>query len=292
MVDTRQHRQKYTNKTRSPDKKLKKSRKKYKPPTPGEKLCHPRMSIRSMSRSRHTCLDSKAHKLIMAHSQQETNCKSNDEICLINKSNLSENDKQKLLKDYFRPKAPSEWLNDPDMWLTNKDIENVMKQYEEAYPNFKFLGAVPIDFSAPDPYNKLETKCIVDTFCHVNLKSLKKDKKTIAAAVFNLDPHFKGGSHWVSLVILLGKGVYYFDSYGIQPPLQISRFMRSLTLQDSSLELGCCGRRFQYSNTECGMYSLYFIIRMIMGDSFKDFCKRAIDDKWMLLFRKYLFRIA
>ena len=45
----------------------------------------------------------------------------------------------------------------------------------------------------------------------------------------------------------------------------------------------------QYSNTECGMYSIYFLIRMIQGESFKKFCKTSISDKWMLKFRKVLF---
>jgi Ulp1 family protease len=105
-----------------------------------------------------------------------------------------------------------------------------------------------------------------------------------------LDPHYKGGSHWVGLVINLKKNqVYYFDSYGVSPPKQISRFMRYLTLQEPKLRLESNGRRFQFSNTECGMYSLYFIIRMIEGDSFKDFCKHPISDNWMIKFRKILF---
>jgi len=69
----------------------------------------------------------------------------------------------------------------------------------------------------------------------------------------------------------------------------VARFMRYLTLQNPKLTLQRNGRRFQYSNSECGMYSMYFIIRMIAGESFKKFCKKRIADKYMLDFRKILF---
>jgi Ulp1 family protease len=105
-----------------------------------------------------------------------------------------------------------------------------------------------------------------------------------------LDPHYKDGSHWVALAIDLKRTcVYYFDSYGMAPPDQVARFMKYLTLQEPKLRLESNGRRFQYSHTECGMYSMYFIIRMIAGASFKKFCKHPISDKWMLEFRKVLF---
>jgi hypothetical protein len=82
---------------------------------------------------------------------------------------------------------------------------------------------------------------------------------------------------------------YYFDSYGMKPPEQVARYMRYLTLQEPSLVLQSNGRRFQYSDTECGVYSMYFIICMIYRQDFKYFCKHPISDKWMYKFRKILF---
>ncbi len=194
------------------------------------------------------------------------------------------------METYFRPAMPEEWKSDPDMWLNSDDIGNVMKQYERAYPEFKFLGVVPIDFSAPDPYQPDKKKCMNDQFCHVDLAEERKKGRKILGAVFNLDPHYKGGSHWVALAIDLPRNcVYYFDSYGMAPPPQVARFMRYLTLQEPKLNLQSNGRRFQYSDSECGMYSMYFLIRMIAGESFRKFCKKRIADKYMLEFRKVLF---
>ena len=40
--------------------------------------------------------------------------------------------------------------------------------------------------------------------------------------VFNLDPHDKPGSHWVSMYVDLNNGgIYYFDSYGYKPLKEI-----------------------------------------------------------------------
>jgi hypothetical protein len=231
---------------------------------------------------------------------KELGCDSNDGRCIVQKSLLSHKEKKALLDTFFRPAMPEEWKKDPDVWLTSDDIAAVMKQYEKAYPQFKFLGVVPIDFSAPDPYqsggsqepSKLfpEKKCMNDQFCHVDLAAEKAAGRKILGAVFNLDPHYKGGSHWVALAVdLMRDCAYYFDSYGMAPPDQVARFMRYLTLQNPKLKLQSNGRRFQYSDTECGMYSMYFLIRMIAGESFKKFCKNPIGDKYMLAFRKVLF---
>jgi hypothetical protein len=244
------------------------------------------------------------------------------ERCLLkHTTELAEEEKPKILKEHFRPAMPSEWSADPDMWLASTDIEAVMRQYEEAVPSFKFLGVVPIDFSAPDPYEEekdpynihkvagqdssIETqgvggaaagaggkkqKCLANEFCTVDLKREKAKGIRTIGAVFNLDPHDKNGSHWIACCILLDtKAIYYFDSYGLPPPPQVSRFMRSFILQDAGLTLKYNGRRFQFGNSECGMYSMYFLICMINRVPFKTFVRHTVPDKYMLELRHVLF---
>jgi hypothetical protein len=165
-----------------------------------------------------------------------------------------------------------------------------MKQYEIAYPHFTYLGAVPIDFSAPDPYVPSgEKKCLYSYFCNINLADLKRKGKTGIGAIFNLDPHFRDGSHWVGLYIDLKRmECNFFDSYGMKPHSLIFNLMKSLTLQ-MPLTLNYNARRFQYSDTECGMYSLYFLINMIEGVPFKAFVKKPVADSEMLKLRKWIF---
>jgi len=222
---------------------------------------------------------------------RKTRCKG--ERCWIKKSSLDPRKKKELLNKYFRPEMPEEWKKDPDQWLDSNNIADVIKQYEEVYPEFKFYGTNPIDFAAPDPYDPSATaknKCLQDEICKLNLKELLSQGKTKLGFVYNLDPSNKGGSHWIaSFTDIPGHRTYYFDSYGMKPPPQIARFMRSLTLQDPLMKLEFNARRFQYGETECGMYSLYFLIRMLAGESFKVFCRRAPRDREMLLLRRWLF---
>jgi hypothetical protein len=276
------------------------------PPNPGPATCSPYAarrntksclapnvlaSIAKQTLKRRDGLPTGGSRSLQAEIAKELGCKSDDERCILERSALSAKEKKTLLSTYFRPKMPDEWKSDPDAWLSSDDIIHVMKQYEKAHPDFAFLGVVPIDFSAPNPYmTGSEKKCMNDQFCHVDLKKEREKGVRILGAIFNLDPHYKDGSHWIALAIDLKRNcVYYFDSYGVEPPKQIARFMRYLTLQEPRLRLESNGRRFQYSNSECGMYSMYFIIRMIEGESFKKFCKNRIDDKYMLDFRKVLF---
>lgn len=216
-------------------------------------------------------------------------CKKGDSRCIIEKAPLPEKEKKELLSTWFRPPVPSEWNGNMKMWLSSEDIETVMKQYEKAYPHFRFLGVVPIDFTAPDPYVNDEKKCMNQQFCVVNLQEEREKGRKILGAVFNMDPHFKDGSHWIALAVDLERNcVCYFDSYGMRPPVQVQRYMRYLTLQEPKLTLQRNGRRFQFSHSECGTYCIYFLIRLIMGESFATFSKMPIPDKYMFEFRKIL----
>ncbi len=220
-------------------------------------------------------------------------CGPDDEHCLLDNATLPEYKKQELRKKYLRPKYPSEWKDDPDMWLSNFDIEAVMRQYEEADKSFKFLGILPIDFSAPSPYVKDKLQCLHPEICTLNLKEEHAKGIRNIGIVFNLDPHNKGGSHWMGLFICLKDikkpWVAYFDSYGYETPPMISRFMRSLKLQNPDIKLMYNARRFQYGGTECGMYSMYFIIMMLAGIPFRKFCRSPVPDGAMLELRKKLF---
>ena len=168
-----------------------------------------------------------------------------------------------------------------------------MNQYEEAYSNFEFIGPVPIDFDAPAPENPLLGKwgkCIVDELCKLDVAEVNKKGTEKIGIIFNLDKHDEPGSHWVcGFVDYPNKSAYYFDSYAIEPPKQIETFMKWLTTQDSAMKLFYNGNRFQRGGSECGMYSMYFILRMLEGDDFQAFSRTKPPDSFMLDLRDWLF---
>lgn len=223
---------------------------------------------------------------------------SGGERTFLNALPLSQHEKSVLGKKYLRPPAPKEWTQDPDMWLDTNNIADVMNQYEEArtvngVKEFEFMGPFPIDFAAPDPYNKSnngEKKCLMNEICEIRIqKALENGTKSIGI-VYNLDPHYKSGSHWVANYIdLAGHACYYFDSYGMKPPPQVETFMKWLATQDPMMKLQSNARRLQHSNTECGMYCIYMIIRMLEGDQFVQITRRKPKDAYMLDLRDWIF---
>jgi len=267
---------------------------------PGPKVCHPRLRGKNDNCLSDPLLQElgQAYKAPALHGislrkwlTRRTRCKT--ERCMVEKAPIDRLRKKEILKKNFRPAMPDQWKGDPDMWLDSNNIIDVLKQYEETYPHFKFYGANPIDFSAPDPYDKeaaAQHKCLNNEICNINFKDLLLKGKTHLGFVYNLDPSNKGGSHWIaSFTDIPAHKSYYFDSYGMKAPPQIARLLRSMTLQDPQMKLAYNARRFQYGESECGMYCLYFIIRMLEGDDFKKFCRHAPKDSEMLELRKWLF---
>jgi hypothetical protein len=216
-----------------------------------------------------------------------------DEASFIDALPVSASEKLRLKKEYLRPKQPDSWKDDPDMWLDSNNIRDVMAQYEEDRNDFEFMGPFPIDFAAPDPYKgdaKNKDKCLIGEMCALDIQGLRSRGKNKVGIIYNLDPHYKSGSHWVANYIDLQKNhCYYFDSYGMEAPAQIQKFMQWLTLQEPKMKLAYNARRFQFKGSECGMYSMYFIIRMLMGELFRPFCRRAPRDGVMLMLRGWLF---
>ena len=74
----------------------------------------------------------------------------------------------------------------PNEWLNSLDIEYVMKQYENDYKNFEFLGPSPIDFDLIKNNKCIEERSVI-------VMSSKKYNNGIhkIGMIFNLDPHYK-----------------------------------------------------------------------------------------------------
>jgi hypothetical protein len=98
----------------------------------------------------------------------------------------------------------------------------------------------------------------------------------------------------VALFINLKKQkLYYFDSYGEKIPRNINKFVKMVIKQAKNLnenyELKVITQRHQYSQSECGMYSLYFIIEMLKDKHFSYFQTNKIPDKKMIALRNKYF---
>lgn len=222
-----------------------------------------------------------------------------DEQCWIDTDVVKTSGVANVVAQDLRPRMPNEWLLNNKAWLTNFDINNVMVQYHKKYRTYKFLGVFPIDFAAPNGNGG----CIINSMCNFDVaKMLLKGIKQVGV-VFNLDRHDQAGSHWVALYANFdikaprGRyGVFYYDSNSMRPPEEVVSFQQSVIQQVSNIgvkrKFGAYynTKRHQYGNTECGIFVMHFIERMLEGATFESIMKATEYDKEMNNMRHIYFR--
>jgi hypothetical protein len=196
---------------------------------------------------------------------------------------MNEEMKIQLEKFTLRPEGP----NGRFEWLNTININEVMDQHEIVHKDFLFLGAVPMDF------HEIKQEGVYD----LDLDKTKKDGITKFGIVFNLDNHNQSGSHWVAAYADMESGqVYYFDSYGTRPEKRVTNFMSKLakhyeeTYPEKKCDVRHAKTRHQRENSECGVYSINFILELLGGKSFDEIEKNVIPDKEVNKLRTKIFR--
>lgn len=236
-----------------------------------------------------------------------------NQVCWL-RTNIVKNLKNEEINDNtFRPSGPSTGFD----WLSTTNINNVVNQYENKYNDFVFLGALPNDFE------ELPVLGLSD----INFDEFIEDGKTKIGMVINLDTHNQSGSHWVALYTdLLKNQLYYFDSIGNKPgprikrfnnkildymyqrkhkkPLQIggliknikknknnsSKYITLLSNKLNEFDVRYNNIQHQQENSECGVYSINFILRLAKGETFDDVTKNITPDEKINECRKVYFR--
>lgn len=207
----------------------------------------------------------------------------------------------------LRPLKPKEWSENEYTWLTNYDIEAVMKQYDwdtnKSY-KYKFIGVFPIDFQARTAIGQ----CLFEEFCSLNIVSMYKKGIRYLGFITNLDKHNEPGSHWTSMFICIDPklpafGAYYYDSVAAVPPKEISVFVDTIKKQVATFSKGAefkvkyNNMRHQRGSSECGVFSIDYQIRWIESllrkrkTSFEDVTQMAkLNDNYIHKFRDVYFR--
>jgi hypothetical protein len=192
--------------------------------------------------------------------------------------------KEELEKYTYRPDGPSAQFE----WLNTIQLNDVMEQYTRLYNDFEFLGAVPIDFQDLPELG----------ISNINIDELKSKGKTKIGIIYNLDNHKQSGSHWVAGYFDTKNGlVYYFDSYGTPPGKEVRSFMRKIAKQIENTDIKVQSThnktRHQYGGSECGVYSLNILRRILEhGDNLdiENICKNKLSDEEVNKFRGIFFR--
>ena len=227
-----------------------------------------------------------------------------DQICWLHQDFIKRLHDKEINKLTILPLGPTGKFD----WLSTTHIDDVMEQYMVKYNDFTFIGAVPMDFDEL-PFLGIST---------LNFDELYENGKTKIGIIFNTDEHHKSGTHWIALFAdIKNSKIYYFDSYGIQPDDRVRNLVeriatwcnkthkRSQVPQEKCKMMtkngGSCKyerimnidfnrNRHQYKDSECGVYSLFFILKMLEGNKFEDIVSDKIPDQQMTDLRDKLFR--
>jgi len=236
-----------------------------------------------------------------------------DQICWLRELIVDKISKN-ILTNTFRPLGPKGKYD----WLSTSDINNVMNQYVKLYNDFSYLGTVPYDFESLKLL-EFHNKNIFDNYY--------RKGKTKLGMIINLDTHDMNGSHWVALYTdLKNNQVYFFDSGGNPPGKRICKFINRIVtyiynrtfnneqlninkiidiIQNNNnpsynhdikkllkIDIKYNNIQHQFNNSECGVYSINFILRLLEKESQQDIINNVVLDHEMNKNRKIYFRNA
>ena len=234
-------------------------------------------------------------------------CAPADEVCWAHSlviAHGSDGGVETAIKNKFRPIQPKSWRKNPKEWLSNEDIDAVMRQYATASRGrMRFVGVFPIDFA-----KRLKSRgnaCVSPELCSLDISEEIRQGTQHLGIVLNTDPHHKSGQHWISMYIGLDPrhrrsfGVHFYDSVAKPPPTEIKQLMDDIVSQmksslgQTNVPVHSNKIRRQYQNTECGIYSMLFILRMMSAQrqrtTFEDICQSMGTDQHVAKYRDKLF---
>lgn len=234
--------------------------------------------------------------------KNETNC--NSEYCVLqhlrDKKNIEPDIITNDLNTCFKTAGP----RDSTALLSNYNIDQTLTRWGHEYKDFYPCPFSMIDFfSYPERYK----------FGRINLADLLYQKESYTtientinkgpfktfACVLNTDVSTGRGKHWVCIFVDFRTPewtIEYFNSTGNKPCKTVIDWMeqqrrniREATGNDPKV-LSVTNLVHQQANTECGVYSLYYIRARLDGLSYTFFTVNVIPDDKMVKFRKHIFR--
>lgn len=210
-----------------------------------------------------------------------------NEVCWLGTEVFKNINDKHLTKYTLKPQGPS----DSNSWLGTFDIDSVLYSYENVFNDFKYLGTMPNDF------NEIDLFGFKDKNFNKYLNSTPR-----MGMVINHDNHNQRGSHWVSLFIDGNrKKVYYFDSVGAEPKKEVKSFITQMVnlmnnknysdfseINEKYIKIN--RNQHQRKNSECGVYSINFILRMLDTNSdFESISNKITSDDKIYKCRKQYF---
>ncbi len=220
--------------------------------------------------------------------KERYNCDS--ESCVLNnhevKRYVNPDTIDTVLKENFKPLGPRLTKE----WLSNFDIDDVLDQVKKKYERRNFFHI---------PFQMRDFEKTGGELAKFNWSDEYAAGFRTFGTVMNTDYSTGKGIHWFAIFGDFSDDlevftVEYFNSSGELPLPEVTAWMKkfkhSLNFSKPVKDLVVTRIINQQSSSECGLYSLYYIISRLHGVPWEWFSKNRVKDKVMYEFRKYLFR--
>ncbi len=258
---------------------------------------------------------------LIKHLNSKLSDKCSEQTCWLRLDIVKALENEDIENNTFRPKGPSKKYD----WLSTTNINDVVEQYQSLHNDFLFLGAVPVDFedlpvlgihdlNFDELFNKGKTKIGMV----INLDEHWKNGSHWVALytdlsknqVYFFDSVGKKPPKPVRKFINRITKYMYKKKYNKKLPINdvISKIKKLKNITDDTLKKyanendyikNLIGGGFdirynniqhQFENSECGVYSINFIIRLVGGESFDSVINDITKDEEMNANRKVYFR--
>jgi hypothetical protein len=231
-----------------------------------------------------------SEKTVMETLKEKYDC--NSEACILQQSEIKNfidpHTVERALKENFKPTGPRE----SSAWLSNFDIDDVLKQIQLKYGDKHFLHL---------PFQMRDFEKTGSELARLDWPARYKEGYRTFGTVMNTDESSGNGQHWFAIFGDFSDGtspftIEYFNSSGELPLDEVSLWMKRVkhewaaTMQKNIKDIMVTRIVNQSDNHSCGPYSLYYIISRLDGTPYSYFRNNRVGDKAMHLFRKYLFR--
>jgi hypothetical protein len=189
-------------------------------------------------------------------------------------------------------------------WLSNYDIDKTLEDWAFKFEDFFPCPFAMIDFDRMgDPLHRYNMHDIYNGKHKKNtiMGTVKLPCRTFGCAI-NTDVTAGKGKHWMALFVdMRGSEVWtieFFNSTGAPPQKSIVNWMKKTKDDlDSKLDFKpdaeiciVSSLEHQESNTECGLYTLFYIRARLENIPYARFLEQEIPDENMIEFRKHCFR--
>jgi hypothetical protein len=244
--------------------------------------------------------------------------KCDDQTCWLRLDIVKELNNEDVLTNTFRPKGPSKKYE----WLSTTHINEVIDQYHSLHKDFTFLGAVPSDFEelpvlgiSNMNFHDLEKTGKNKIGMVINLDEHWKDGSHWVALytdlkknqIYFFDSVAKKPIKRIRKFITRITKYLYNKKYNSELPIndiiekikgkknielsKISKDNKHLgNLLGGGFDIRYNHIQHQFDNSECGVYSINFILRLVGGESFDSVINNITKDEEMNKNRKIYFR--